>query len=114
MPPPRSARGQASVELVALLPLIAAGLMACIQVVLVAYAAWSAHAAARSAARAAAVGADALAAARRSLPPSLEHRVSVGAPDGSGRVAVRVRVPSVVPALALGAITAHAGFPSQR
>src|SRR5437762_2810535 len=64
-PPSRDGeRGQATVEFAALLPLIAVGLLACWQLVLVGQAAWSAHAAARSAARAQAVGADALVAAR--------------------------------------------------
>src|SRR3954451_21866567 len=93
----RSDRGQATVELAALLPLIAVGLLACWQLVLVGHAAWSAHAAARSAARAAAVGGSALTAARASLPASLDARVRVGEADEDGRVPVRVRVPSVLP-----------------
>src|SRR4051794_21915533 len=117
MPPPVSRareRGQATVELAALLPLIAVGLLACWQLVLVGHAAWSAHAAARSAARAAAVGGDVLAAARASLPGSLDARVRVGEADADGRVPVRVRVPSVLPGVRLGELTARAGFASQR
>src|SRR4051794_8568753 len=107
-------RGQATVELAALLPLIAVGLLACWQLVLVGHAAWSAHAAARSAARAAAVGGDALAAARASVPSSLDGRLRVGEADADGRVAVRVRVASVLPGVRLGEVTARAGFAPQR
>jgi Flp pilus assembly protein TadG len=110
---PRGDRGQAAVELVALLPLIVAGLLGAWQVVLAGHTAWSAHAAARAAARAHAVGADELAAARRALPASLDDRVTLGEPDGEGRATVHVRVPSVLPGLRLGAVTAHAGFAPQ-
>src|SRR4051794_15315793 len=111
---PASARGQATVELVALLPLIAVGLLLCWQLVLVGHTAWSAHAAARSAARATAVGGDALAAARASLPGSLDARVRVGQADEDGRVRVRVGLPSVLPGVRLGEVSARAGFAQQR
>jgi hypothetical protein len=110
----RTERGQAAVELVALLPLIAAGLLACVQIVLVGHTAWSARAAARAAARAHAIGADELKAARAVLPSSLDRRVSLGGPASEGRVTVRITVPSLVPALRLGSVTAHAGFAPQR
>jgi hypothetical protein len=112
-PPLCSPRGQATVEFVALLPLVVAGLLAAWQVLLAGHTAWSAHAAARAVARAHEVGADELAAARRALPPSLDHRVRIAEPDADGRAVVRVRVPSVVPGLHLGAVTAHAGFARQ-
>jgi hypothetical protein len=112
-PPHRRDRGQATVELIALLPLLVAGLLAAWQVVLAAHTAWSAHAAARAVARAHEVGSDELAAARRALPPSLDRRVRIAAPDADGRAVVRVRVPPVLPGLQLGAITAHAGFAPQ-
>src|SRR5262245_38363538 len=63
IPSPRCSRGQAAVELVAVLPLVALVLAAAGQAVLAGYAVWQAHVAARSAARAAAVGADPRAAA---------------------------------------------------
>ena len=76
-------QGQASVELVALLPLMAvlAGLLW--QAVVAGQAVWLAGSAARAAARATALGADAPAAARRVLPDRLERglvvrRASVG------------------------------------
>src|SRR3954452_13083089 len=113
MPAPtitRGERGQATVELAALLPLIAIGLLACWQLVLVGHAAWAAHAAARAAARAHAVGSDELRAARASLPAALDGRVRVGEPDADDRLPVHVRVPSVLPGVRLGALTARAGF----
>jgi hypothetical protein len=110
----RGDRGQATVELAALLPLIAVGLLACWQLVLVAHTAWSAHAAARAAARAHAVGADELRAARASLPSDLDRRVRIGDPDDDDRLPVHIRIPSVLPGVRLGALTASAGFAPQR
>src|SRR5689334_205380 len=107
-------RGQATVEFAALLPLIAVGLLLCWQLVLLGHAVWSAHAAARAAARASAVGADTLAAARASLPAALDDRVRVGQIEDDGRVPVRIRVPSVLPGVRLGEVTARAGFAPQR
>ena len=86
-------RGQAAVELVAVLPLLAALLAALWQVALVGQAAWSAASAARAAARAAAVGGSAPRAARAHLPDRLERGLQVSA-DGGGRVRVTVRLPS--------------------
>src|SRR4051794_377628 len=106
----RSARGQAAVELVALLPLLVAGLLGAWKVVLAAHTAWSAHAAARAVARAHAVGGDELRAARGVLPESLDRRVSIGEADRAGRSVVHVRVPAVLPGLRLGNLTARAGF----
>ena len=77
MTSPRRADGQAAVELVALLPLAALLLAGAWQLVLAGHAAWAADAAARVAARAAAVGGDARAAATRSLPASLRRGVVV-------------------------------------
>ena len=113
MPRIRSARGQATVELVALLPLLAVLLLGAWQCVLAAHAHWSAGAAARAAARAHAVGGPELAAARRALPESLDRRVAVD--DGEdGTVVVRLRIPAVLPGLDLGTLTARATFASQQ
>src|SRR4051812_36070673 len=73
----RGERGQASVELVAVLPLVVVLVMAAWQAALAGQAIWLSGAAARAAARAHAVGGDADAAARRSLPPALAHLVAV-------------------------------------
>ncbi len=110
----RGEHGQAAVELVALLPLLVAGLLACWQVVLVGHALWSAHAAARAAARADAVGGDRLEAARAALPASLDQRVDVRAAERDGHVPVAVRIPSVIPGVELGTLTARAGFAPQQ
>jgi pilus assembly protein CpaE len=84
-------RGQASVELIGVLP--AALLVIAIgwQLLLAGHASWLAANAARVAARAQAVGGDPEAAARSSLPTYLERHLEVSG-DGD-RVRVRVRVP---------------------
>jgi hypothetical protein len=116
MPPPvpslRSARGQAAVELVAILPLVALVLAAAGQALLAGYAFWQAHVAARAAARAAAVGADSRAAALAHLPGMLEPGAHVRAGD-DGDARVTLRIPAVVRALALGSVSASAHFDPQ-
>lgn len=118
LPPPRSPRrsgpeaGQAAVELVAILPVIAVLLIGAWQLALAGHAAWSAQAAARAAARAHAVGGDERRAARGALPASLEPRMVVRR-VGDDRVVVRVRIPSLVPGLRLGTLTGRAAFASQ-
>src|SRR5687768_9421448 len=69
--------GQATVELVALLPLLAVVLAGAWQAVLAGQAAWAAGAAARAAARAHGVGTDPTRAARTHLPGSLERGLRV-------------------------------------
>jgi hypothetical protein len=64
------------------------------QLALVGHAAWMAAQAARAGARAAVVGHSATAAARSSLPGSLERGLKVD--SDSGRVRVRVRVPLLI------------------
>jgi hypothetical protein len=91
MPRIAAQQGQATVELVALLPVIATLLLAVWQAVLAGHAVWAVTAAARAAARAHAVGADPRGSARAHLPPALEPglRVSTGS-DGHVRVSVRI------------------------
>jgi hypothetical protein len=108
----RSDGGQAAVELVALLPLLAAVLALAWQIVLAAQAAWAAGVAARAAARAHAVGTDAAAAARAHLPRSLERGLKV-APRGDGGVTVSLRIPAVMRGVDLGRATATARFDPQ-
>jgi pilus assembly protein CpaE len=91
----RDQTGQASVELVGVLPaVLLAGLVAW-QLALVGHTAWLVAGAARSAARAEAVGRDADAAARSALPATLERGLRVER-DGHGGVRVRARVPLVL------------------
>ncbi len=100
-----SERGQASVELVALLPLLAALLLASWQGIVAGQAWWLAAGAARAGARADLVGADPLAAAQRELPGGLRSRVRVGRADGE--VVVRVAIPAVAGLGRLGTATAR-------
>jgi TadE-like protein len=95
--PPSSDRevGQASVELLATLPAVLLVAALVWQLALAGHTAWLCANAARAAARAAAVGRDGAAAARRALPRSLESGLRVSkAPDGAMRV--RLHVPLLV------------------
>jgi hypothetical protein len=105
-------RGQASVELVAVLPLLAILGFAVWQAAVAGQAMWLAGAAARAAARAAAVGGDAEAAARATLPPRLETGLGVRRAD-DGAVTVTVRIPAVLGDAPLGRTTARARFVPQ-
>ncbi len=93
--PAAGERGQASVELVAALPLVLlAGLLAW-QLALAGHTAWECAHAARAAARADAVGRSAEAAARSAVPRSLERGLSVRRLREGG-VRVSLRVPLIV------------------
>jgi hypothetical protein len=98
-----SAPGQASVEFVAVLPVMATLLVLSAQTVLVGWALWAAGNAARAGARAEEVGSNASAAARRALPGSLRPGAVINDRDG---VRVRVRVPAVVPGVELPEVSA--------
>lgn len=91
-----SESGQASAELVAIIPALLIGVLVAAQIGLIGYALWSAGAAARAGARAAHVGGDVEAAARSALPSPLRDGATVS--DESG-VGVRVRVPALLPGL---------------
>jgi hypothetical protein len=106
-------RGQATVELVALLPFLMVVALAVWQGVVAGQAIWLAGSAARAAARAEAIGAEPAPAARRALPPRMEDGMSVRAREGGG-VTVTLRIPSVVGDGALAHTSARARFVSQR
>lgn len=89
-------RGTASVELIAVVPFLLLAVLVAAQIALAGQALWSAGVAARAGARAALVGGDAAAAARRALPPSLRAGARV---ETSGEVSVRVPVPRLLPQL---------------
>jgi hypothetical protein len=108
----RTQDGQATVELVALLPLAALVVAAAWQLVLAGQAVWLAGAAARAGARAHAVGGDAAAAARRVLPARLERGMRVVARD-DGSVTVAVPVPGVLGPHRLTTISERARFVPQ-
>src|SRR3954470_23027357 len=123
-------RGQATVELVGVLPLVAVLGFALWQAAVAGQALWMAGAAARgaapapavgggpgdgapggapprAAARAAAIGGDPATAARAVLPPRLEDGLRVGARDDGG-VRVTVRIPAVLGGAAAASTTAGA------
>lgn len=87
-------RGQASVELVAVLPALIFCVLLAVQLGLAGWTLWSASAASRAGARAEHVGDDGVEAARRALPGPLREgsKVEAGPP-----LRTEVRVPSVVP-----------------
>jgi hypothetical protein len=115
MPGRRGQEGQASVEMAALLPLVVLVGVVSWQAVVAGQALWLSGAAARAAARAAAVGGDARAAARGALPPRLEHGLRVrAAPDGGGGVRVAVHIPAVLTTGSIATIESRAAFPEQR
>jgi Flp pilus assembly protein TadG len=91
-------RGQAAVELLAVLPLLVALALAALELLAVGYASVLAGNAAEAGALALAAGADARAGAREALPGWSRARAAVTAADG--RVEVRLRPPSAVGALA--------------
>jgi len=88
--------GTASVELVAVVPFLLLAFLVAVQIALAGQALWSASVAARAGARAALVGGEATAAARRALPPSLRDGAKV---EDAGEVSVRVPVPRLFPGL---------------
>jgi pilus assembly protein CpaE len=87
-------RGQASVELLGVLPAVLLVALAAWQLALAGQASWLAGNAARVGARAAAVGGDSDAAARSALPAHLRRGLRVSSRDGV--VTVRVRLPIVM------------------
>jgi hypothetical protein len=85
--------GTASVELIATVPFLLFAVAVAAQVALAGHALWSASVAARAGARAALVGGDPEAVAKRALPTPLRAGAEV---EDDGAVSVRVRVPSLL------------------
>src|SRR3954468_7850309 len=106
---PRSERGQASVELVALLPLLVFLVVALWQLAVAAHALWAASAAARAAARAEAVGSDPAGVAR-----AIAGRGAVVRRASDGRIQVSVGVPAVLGPGRLTTFSTSARFEAQR
>jgi hypothetical protein len=100
-------RGTASVELVAVVPLLLLAVAVAAQIALAGQALWSASVAARAGARAALVGGDAKAVARRALPASMRDGSEV---EDGGEVSVRVPVPRLLPGLPAVMVGAKAGL----
>jgi hypothetical protein len=103
----RRESGQASVELVATIPILLIALLALAQLVLAGYALWSAGTAARAGARASYVGGQAAPAARSALPSFLRSGARIG---GGDDVEVRVRVPALIPGVPTVPVSASAGL----
>jgi hypothetical protein len=109
--PARQAAGQATVETVALLPIVALVGALLWQGAVAGQAMWLAGTAARRAARAEAVGADPRAAAIAVLPERLERGLVVRVErDG---VRVRIRVPAVAGGGRLATVSARAHLQAQ-
>jgi len=104
-------RGQASVEFVAVLPLLVLVGAALVQAALAGWVAWSAGGAARAAARAHAIGSPPLPAARSAVAVPLRGGVRVRV-DGE-EVRVRLRVPGLLAGLSPGSVGARARLTPQ-
>ena len=104
-------RGTASVELVAAVPFLLLALAAAAQIALAGQALWSASVAARAGARAALIGADPKAAARRALPDAMRDGAVVKEEDGNGgAVSVKVPIPTLLPDLPELKVGARSGL----
>jgi hypothetical protein len=99
--------GQATVELVAVLPVLGLVVLLAWQAVVAGQTWWLASAAAREGARASALGRDPVRAARLVLPGA---RVVGDGPDG---VRVRAAVPPVFAGLRFGSVVVHARMEPQ-
>jgi hypothetical protein len=123
--PPQSAdntghgeRGTASIELVAAVPFLLLVLAVAAQIALAGQSLWSASVAARAGARAALVGDDPKAAARRALPEVMRDGAVVEVEEGHGGdrgeadagIAVKVPVPTLLPHLPELKVGARSGL----
>ncbi len=95
-----------------MLPIVVVLAAALWQAVVAGQAVWVSGAAARAAARAAAVGGDAKEAARRALPGALERGLRVETND-DGKAKVHITIPLVVGSGSLTTVTAQAHFERQ-
>ena len=89
-------KGTASVELIAAIPFLLLAILVAAQIGLAGQALWSAGMAARAGSRAALVGGDPMAAARRALPPSLRPDADI---SDSGGISVQVSIPRLLPGM---------------
>jgi hypothetical protein len=105
--------GQASIELIALLPALALIAVLAIQALLAGSTLWLTATAAREAARARALGGDPEAAARAALPSWSRGGLRVTTERADG-VRVRVEIPSLVAGLRLGSVSVPARMEPQR
>jgi hypothetical protein len=103
-------KGTASVELIAALPFLLLALAAAAQIALAGQALWSASVAARAGARAALIGGDPKAAARRALPAAMRDGSVVDEAGDDGAVSVKVPVPTLLPQLPEVKVGARSGL----
>jgi hypothetical protein len=105
--------GQATIELVAVLPLV--GLLVAVlwQALLVGETVWLSGGAARAAARAVALGTDPADAARSVLPERLERGIHIER-EHDGAVRLVLRVPAALGGGTIAPVTARARFEAQR
>jgi len=101
--------GTASVELIAVVPLLLLVVLAAAQIGSAGYALWSAGVAARAGARATLVGGDPGPVARRALPAAMRRGAEVR--EGTA-VSVRVGVPRLLPGLPTLMVGAKAALES--
>lgn len=101
--------GQATIEFLAMLPLVVAVALSVWQAAVAGHAIWSASAAARSASRVAALGGDAEAAVRRVAGPRARGRVA-----GGGAVRVTVPIRAVTGGSDIATFSTTARFEPQR
>jgi hypothetical protein len=99
--------GTASVELIAVVPFLLLAVFVAAQVGAVGESLWSAEIAARAGARAALVGGDPKATARRALPTMLRGEARV---TEAGGVGVRVGVPRILPLTPRLTVEAESGL----
>lgn len=99
--------GQASAELVAVVPLLVLVVVAAAQLAAAGWALWSAGTAARAGARAAHVGGDPERVAKEALPRPLREHAEVRDEDD---LRVRVRSPGLVPGIPRLTVTAAANL----
>jgi hypothetical protein len=100
-------RGQASAELIIVIPLLVGALLLVAQLAVAGFALWSAGDAARAGARAAHVGGDPERAALSALPVWLERDAEI---ETAGPVEVRVRAPAFLPGVPSVAVQAAAAL----
>src|SRR6201999_2447455 len=102
--------GTASVELVAAVPFLLLALAVAAQIALAGQALWSASVAARAGARAVLVGGDPKQAARQALPALMRDGAVVEEDADDHAVAVKVPVPTLLPALPEVKVGARSGL----
>lgn len=107
----RRERGQVSIELMGMLPLLAIGLIAALQLIFAVATVQSTATAARAAARTVSQGSDPVTAAERAVPDWVRNKMTVTVTGGADPgVQVTTRVPILLPGIAGPSVTRRAWF----